>query len=245
MALDFANAGQLPKAPAQYSPEFFNQFARVLEVYFSQLDSQMWNHAERYTAKQFVALDGAFYGGRFFGDGSFLRHDEQRFASIARQVSAPLGTANVIEPVIVGAFTSSITLVPPSRITFAVPGLYDFSYYLQFGNAAPGPQVVSVWMRLNGADIANTAVKVMLGPGYPGLVSFLYAPIVSAGDYIELVWAATDTAVTLESYPATAASPGVAPAIPATHSVAISVVLREAPIPADAVLRLPHRLRNV
>lgn len=60
MALDKFKAAPLPNAPAQYDPQHIRQLIRVLEIYFSQLDSDAANHASKYTANEFV-------GGTFSG----------------------------------------------------------------------------------------------------------------------------------------------------------------------------------
>lgn len=60
MALDKFKAAPLPNPPAQYDPQYVRQLIRVLETYFSQLDSNTPNHAEKYTADEFI-------GGTFTG----------------------------------------------------------------------------------------------------------------------------------------------------------------------------------
>lgn len=60
MALDKFRAAPLPNPPAQYDPQYVRQVIRVLETYFSQLDSNTPNHAQKYTADEFV-------GGNFTG----------------------------------------------------------------------------------------------------------------------------------------------------------------------------------
>lgn len=60
MALDKFKAAPLPNAPAQYDPQYIRQVIRVLETYFSQLDSNTPNHAQKYTADEFVG--GSFTG---------------------------------------------------------------------------------------------------------------------------------------------------------------------------------------
>lgn len=60
MALTKFRASPLPNPPAEYDPQYIRQFLRVLETYFSQLDSKTPNFAESYTADQFVFnIDGA------------------------------------------------------------------------------------------------------------------------------------------------------------------------------------------
>lgn len=60
MALDKFKASPLPNPPAQYDPQYLRQVIRVLETYFSQLDSNTPNHAQKYTADEFVG--GSFSG---------------------------------------------------------------------------------------------------------------------------------------------------------------------------------------
>lgn len=60
MALDKFRAAPLPNPPAQYDPQYVRQLIRVLENYFSQLDSRTPNNAEQYTADRFIG--GSFSG---------------------------------------------------------------------------------------------------------------------------------------------------------------------------------------
>lgn len=60
MALDKFRASPLPNPPAQYDPQYIRQLIRTLENYFSQLDSNTPNHAQKYTADEFVG--GIFSG---------------------------------------------------------------------------------------------------------------------------------------------------------------------------------------
>lgn len=60
MALDKFKAAPLPNPPAQWDPQYMRQVIRVLEVYFSQLDSKAANNASKYTADEFVG--GSFAG---------------------------------------------------------------------------------------------------------------------------------------------------------------------------------------
>lgn len=53
MALDKFRAAPLPNPPADYDPQYLRQVIRVLETYFSQLDSNTPNHAQSYTADSF------------------------------------------------------------------------------------------------------------------------------------------------------------------------------------------------
>ena len=60
MALDRFRAAPLPNPPLEYDPQYIRQMIRVIEAYFSQLDSNTPNHAQQYTASTFVG--GSFSG---------------------------------------------------------------------------------------------------------------------------------------------------------------------------------------
>lgn len=60
MALEKFKAAPLPNPPVQYDPQYVRQLVRVLELYFSQLDSLTPNQAQSYRAAN-------FYGGDFSG----------------------------------------------------------------------------------------------------------------------------------------------------------------------------------
>lgn len=60
MALEKFKAAPLPQPPTQYDPQYLRQLIRVLELYFSQLDSLTPNQAQSYRAQH-------FYGGDFTG----------------------------------------------------------------------------------------------------------------------------------------------------------------------------------
>ena len=56
MALDLFRSSPLPNAPGVYDPQYIRQLIRVLENYFSQLDSNTPNHAQKYTADTFNGI---------------------------------------------------------------------------------------------------------------------------------------------------------------------------------------------
>lgn len=66
MALDRFRAAPLPNPPAQYDPQYLRQLIRVVEIYFSQLDSRAPNNAEQYSADRFVG--GSFSGTSISAD---------------------------------------------------------------------------------------------------------------------------------------------------------------------------------
>lgn len=60
MALDKFKAAPIPNPPMQWDPQYMRQVIRVLELYFSQLDSRTPNNAQQYSAARFIG--GSFTG---------------------------------------------------------------------------------------------------------------------------------------------------------------------------------------
>jgi len=56
MALDRFRAAPIPNAPSHYDPQYMRQVIRVIETYFSQLDSRTPNNAQKYTADTFNGI---------------------------------------------------------------------------------------------------------------------------------------------------------------------------------------------
>lgn len=56
MALTRFKASPLPNAPTEYDAQYMRQVIRVIETYFSQLDSNTPNYAQTYTADTFNGI---------------------------------------------------------------------------------------------------------------------------------------------------------------------------------------------
>ena len=56
MALDRFRAPPLPNPSGEYDPQYVRQLIRALELYFSQLDSNTPNNAQKYTADTFNGI---------------------------------------------------------------------------------------------------------------------------------------------------------------------------------------------
>jgi len=290
MALEKFKAAPLPNPPTQYDPQYVRQLIRVIEIYFSQLDSFTPNQAQSYRANNFYGGDfsgdtftadnvtttnleavqgqvnllsadyiGAdyvdtdalhahtallttimgesFYGGYFYGDGRYLQTPYNQLTSDQDQTAA--STANAYAVTLNGSdFPDGISVVSNSRITFAQPGIYNITYSIQFKNTDNSSHDVDIWFRQNGTDLANSNSKFSLparkssgDPSHLIAVTPVMVDISAANQYIEIMWRVSSTTVSIEHYPAVAASPGVTPAIPATPSVIVGVTFISAQFP--------------
>jgi hypothetical protein len=118
-----------------------------------------------------------------------------------------------------------VTLVSGSRITVPNTGKYNLQFSSQFKNTNNAQEDVTVWLRINGVDLANSATQYTIPQrksagifGY-GVASLTFLLSLSANDYVQLVWLPTNTTVTLEALPSS-----VTPAYPAIPSIIATMV---------------------
>jgi hypothetical protein len=138
--------------------------------------------------------------------------------SISSTTTAYVVTLNGSDP-----NNDGVSITSGSRITFAHLGVYNVCTSIQFQNTDTQIHDATIWFRKNGVDVANSASYVSIPNshgGVPGnLIFYVDLPQkLQTGDYMEIVWRATNTAVTLATLPA-----GASPTRPAAPSVLITV----------------------
>ena len=216
MAMDKFKAAPLPNPPAHWDPQYMRQVIRVLETYFSQMDSNTPNHAQAYTADF------------FYGSGVHLSFPYGQFSSNTDQTAAAVDAAYAIT-YDQSDFLDGVTLSSGSRLTVPTEGIYNVTFSIQFKNTTNDLQDVDIWLRKNGSDIASTNSRFSIPPRKSsGNPSHLIAttPIMvqlAANDYIQVMWHVTDIGVSIEYFPAVTAVPGTTPAHPATPSAFVQV----------------------
>ena len=114
------------------------------------------------------------------------------------------------------AGNTNVTLASSTQITCALAGTYQFTVSYQFANSDTSNHNASFWFRKNGVDITDSASVVNVPKTSDG--GFMMAQVsiietLTAGQYIQAVWSATNTAVTLD-YTAASASNPTRPSIP-------------------------------
>jgi hypothetical protein len=108
-----------------------------------------------------------------------------------------------------------------TRLTFAAAGIYAIALDLQLTNTDTVDHTVTIWLALNGTNIARSATKMSVpkaADGGSAFFQFVFYVTVAAGQYVQAYWLPSNTAVTLD-HTAAAAGP---PAVPAIPSAAIS-----------------------
>lgn len=137
--------------------------------------------------------------------GVFAKTSDQTPALINTAYPVTFNSTRISNGFTIGATTSHI-ITPAS-------GLYQVQATIQLSSASASAKNVWVWFRKNGVDVANSArlVTLNLNAGYTP-VSVNEPISLAANDYIELVFAADSTAVSIDAVAATAFAPA-APAV--------------------------------
>lgn len=290
MALDKFNAPPLPNPPGEWDAQYMRQVLRVLEIYFSQLDSNTPNHAQQYTADRFIggsitgtdivatnSMDtnfltshtsvtgyerahgvwtdalisyghsnkrqisedievGNLFANYLYGDSTNTHSPYAQLVSNTTQSAAAIDQAYAVT-FDVNDFPDGITIVSSSRITFARAGIYLITPSIQLQSTSTGTEVVNVWFRKNGTDIANSNTKYSVpsrkSAGVPSalVASSPYIVSVAANDYVQIMWNPSDTAVTIQQSAAKTFSAGVTPAVPATPAAFCNIGFVSAKFP--------------
>lgn len=100
-----------------------------------------------------------------------------------------------------------------TKIVVQQSGLYNFQFSTQFVSTNAAAKDIYIWARKNGIDIPDSASRVsVVGNDVYFIASWNFVISLNANDYFQLMWATTDTSVSIIAPAATA----FAPAIPST-----------------------------
>jgi len=137
--------------------------------------------------------------------GEFSKTSDQSPALINTAYALTFDNADISEGISIGS--------PASRIVLSQSGLYQFNATVQIGSTSSSAKTVWLWFRKNGTNIANTArlVTININNGYTAVAMAEFFSL-AANDYIEIMFAADDTAILVDNVAATAFAPA-APAI--------------------------------
>ena len=141
--------------------------------------------------------------------GSFTDLTDQTLAATNTPTPLKLNTTEI---------SNGVTIVNdgsgnPTRITVAQAGFYQIAVSNQYTSSNSSSKDVQTWLRKNGTDIADSNSYVTLnGNGVNVIFSTTYSLPLNAGDYVQVMWASDDTAVSINYIAAT----GYSPASPST-----------------------------
>jgi hypothetical protein len=139
------------------------------------------------------------------------------FLSTVTHTLSAIDTGFVI-PINSTPLLDGVSLVGGTKITMATAGTYNFSFSAQLTSSSASAKDAWFWPRVNGVDVSGSTIKYTTTSNSATVVvsrSALFA--FDANDYLEICWAGSSLAMSLEAVPATAFAP-------ATPSVTLSVV---------------------
>ena len=120
----------------------------------------------------------------------------------------------------------SITGSPPTRITVAEAGVYEIAYSIQFDQTGGSVHTATIWARINGSDVIDSASQIAIngqnGETLP-FVSYIFT--LSAGQYVEFVFSATDANVSATYFPAIPPAPAIPSIIIQAKKIATDIGL--------------------
>lgn len=135
---------------------------------------------------------------QYYGD--FARTTSSTAAAANTAYAIEFDTTNVSNGISIGS--------PTSRIVAANAGLYQFDVTFQFTSTNASLKNAWVWWRKNGTDVVRSSFISSLADNNGNLaVSRSDFFSLANGDYIEVMWAVDDTAMSLNATAATAFAP--------------------------------------
>lgn len=91
---------------------------------------------------------------------------------------------------------------PTSKIYVANTGVYNFQFSAQLDKTGGSASAVYIWPRINGVNVPNSATKIVIdGPNSEIVAAWNFILVMEAGDYFELAWESSDTAVVIPYVP--------------------------------------------
>jgi hypothetical protein len=190
----------LPLAPEQYNRPFMDQNSNVLRLFFTRLTSSL------------NTLLGTDTGGRF------LYMPQGLFYSTTDQTAAVANTGYPVEFEIT-YLGSGVSVVSDTRITATAAGIYNFQVTLNTEHTNASTATVWTWINKNGTDVPYGGQVTSVKGAGAHAIYWNFSIDLTAGQYIEMYWATTDTALSLQATAPTSPHPGIPSAIVAVSFV--------------------------
>jgi hypothetical protein len=137
------------------------------------------------------------------------------FSKTTDQTPAAINTAYALTFDSTPEISNGVTVgTPTSRIVVPESGLYQFDVTVQLTSGNSSAKNIWVWFRKNGTDVPNSA-RIVTSNVNNGYVPIALQDTISlaANEYVEIMFAASDTAVTVDNVASTAFAPAAPAAI--------------------------------
>lgn len=182
----------LPLAPVQYDQRYGTDLNNALRLYFNQLDN----------------IHTTLLGEN---GGQFLEKPYGLFFSTVDQTASLANTAYAVTyPTTY--LSNNISINSSSQITVVKPGVYSFTVTAQVFSTNSSAKTLYMWINRGGIDIgySTRAITLSANGEYAEITwDFIIDIPDPATDYIELMWAVTDTNMRFESATASSPHPGI------------------------------------
>jgi hypothetical protein len=192
----------LPMFRNEYDRPQFDQFANALRLYFNQLDGTFTELANPLGA-------------------ALLNRPTALYYSTTDQTAGNIDEAYPIEFENT-YFENGMTINgnTDSEITVDKSGIYNFQFSGQLLSSSGSTKTAQIWIRRNGTDIGYSA-HIYEDSKNGGITeaNWNFNIDLQAGDYIEMVWAVSNTALSLDSTAPSAPYPGIPSAVMAVNFV--------------------------
>lgn len=98
-----------------------------------------------------------------------------------------------------------------SRVVCDVAGLYNFQFSAQVQMTGGTGNIADIWFwpRVNGADVPRSNSHLTIHGNETNVPAWNFMLAMTAGQYFELVWAASSLSITLDADPAPAFGPSI------------------------------------
>lgn len=193
MKLQKVAAPNLPLASASWTQRFQEQFSNVLRLFFNRVVG---------TLNELLGEDG----GRYISSPHTAVYDTTVQTAALANTGYPVTFNSTY-------LTNSVYRgnADTSRIYVTHAGIYNFAFSLQVDQASANTHTLWVWFRRNGVDAPYSASEYAVsGSDAQTIAALNYFVEMDAGDYFQLIWAVSNTAV----YIATISTPAGIPESP-------------------------------
>lgn len=165
----------------------------------SSLENQIAELQKQVEALQLTPPPRAFKRSRY---GQFLDTTTQTAALIDTPYAITYNTTDISNGVYLGS--------PSSRIYVDEAAIYNFLFSIQVDKTSGGTANFWIWPRINGVDVPNSASQLRIQGNDAEIFSSVgYFFNLNAGDYVEFMFAVSDTSVELKTFPASAFYPAI------------------------------------
>lgn len=153
------------------------------------------------------------------------------FWDLTSQTAAAINTPYAISLRSVDTASRGVRVASNTRITVDYPGVYSFTFSAQLQNTDEQIHDVDIWLRKNDSgssgDLPASDSRFSVSSSHGGIPGHLIGTVnfvlpLAANDYIELMWATSDTDITIHAEPAQS-TPLAHPSIPGIICTVVQV----------------------